>query len=143
MATETKAKAEELANDTKAKAEDLASDAKSKAEDLAGEAKSKAGELAGQAKDAAYGMAESGRDSAAGALDSAADRIEDRVASSDGMPAAAAEKAAQGMHAAAGYLKEHETAEVWDDIEQYVKTHPMQSVALAIAGGVVIGRILR
>ena len=130
-------------SDTRAKAEELAQEARARAEGMADDAKGRAAELTGQARETAYSMAESGREGAAGALDSAAERLEDRAASSSGVQAATAERAAQGMQAAAGYLKEHDTAEVWDDLEQYVRTHPMQSVAVAVAAGLVIGRALR
>ena len=130
-------------SDARAKAEQLADTAKEKTEGLANEAMGKAAELGGQARGTAYSIAESGREGAAGALDSAAERLEDRAASSSGVQAATAERAAQGMQAAAGYLKEHDTSEVWDDLEQYVKAHPKQSVAVAVAAGLVIGRALR
>ena len=137
--SDTRAKAEQLADAAKEKAEA----ARDKTESLASDAKGKAAEFSGQARETAYSIAESGREGAAGALDSAAERLEDRAASSSGVQAATVERAAQGMQAAAGYLKEHETSEVWDDLEQYVKTHPMQSVAVAVAAGLVIGRALR
>jgi ElaB/YqjD/DUF883 family membrane-anchored ribosome-binding protein len=130
-------------SDARAKAEALAEEARAKAEGMAGDAKVRTAELTGQARETAYSVAESGREGAASALDSAAERLEDRAASSSGVQAATAERAAQGMQAAAGYLKEHDTAEVWDDLEQYVKAHPMQSVAVAVAAGLVIGRALR
>jgi len=129
--------------EAKGRAEEFADEAKEKTEGLASDAKEKASELTGQARETAYSIAESGREGAAGALDSAAERLEDRAATSSGVQAATAERAAQGMQAAAGYLKEHETAEVWDDLEQYVKAHPMQSVAVAVAAGLVIGRAMR
>jgi ElaB/YqjD/DUF883 family membrane-anchored ribosome-binding protein len=130
-------------SDARARAEEVSEEARAKAEGIAMDAKEKAGELSGQARETAYSIAESGREGAAGALDSAAERLEDRAASSSGMQAATAERAAQGMQAAAGYLQEHDTAEIWDDLEQYVKTHPLQSVAAAVAAGLVIGRALR
>ncbi len=52
-------------------------------------------------------------------------------------------RAAEGMHAAAGYLQEHNTSEIANDVEEYVRAHPLQSVAAAIAAGFVVGRVLR
>jgi ElaB/YqjD/DUF883 family membrane-anchored ribosome-binding protein len=111
----------------------------SAASDMADKAK----ELAPDVRGAAYDTAESGRESTAGALDRAAEMVKDRAEGSSGMPAAAADRAADGMQAAAGYLHEHDTAEIWDDVERYVRDHPMQSVAAAVATGILVGRILR
>lgn len=108
------------------------------ADEKVDEAKSATSEVADRAKE----MADGGRESAAGALDRAASSMKDR-ASGDGMPAMAAGKAAEGMEAAASYMKERDTSEMWDDIERYVKEHPMQAVAAAVATGIVVGRVLR
>ena len=108
-----------------------------------GQAEAKVGEVLGQARDAATNLAESGRTSAADALESAAGRLEEGTASSGSVPAQVADRTAQGMHTAAGYLKDHDTSEVLNDVENYVKTHPMQSVLVAVAAGLVIGRALR
>lgn len=110
---------------------------------MASSAIDQAEEMAPRAREAAYNAAESGREGAANVLERAAERVEDRASGKEGMPAMAAERAAEGMHAAAGYLKEHETAEIVDEVEQYVRTHPMRSLATAVAAGFVVGRILR
>ncbi len=103
----------------------------------------RAEEVAPRARAAAYNAAESGREGAANVLERAAGTIEDRIGDTSGMPAMASERAAEGMHAAAGYLKEHDTAEIVDEVEQYVRAHPMRSLATAVAAGFVVGRILR
>lgn len=109
----------------------------SKAGEMVDQVKSMGGDAANRAKDAA----ESGRESTADALDRAATTMKDRAG--DGMTGAAMEKAAGGVEAAAGYLKEHETGEIWDDLERYIREHPMQAVAAAVATGIVVGRVLR
>lgn len=100
-------------------------------------------DLAPMAREKAYTAAESGREGAASAFESAADKLDDRVAHSDGMPAKAAGRAAEGMHAAAGYLEQHDTTEIVDDVEQYVRAHPVRSLSAAVAAGFIVGRILR
>ncbi|MFN8585068.1 MAG: DUF883 C-terminal domain-containing protein [Dehalococcoidia bacterium] len=112
-------------------------DAAGKASEMAGQMKSMTEDAAGRAKDAA----ETGRESAADGLDKMASNVRERAG--DGMAGAAMERAADGMGAAAGYLKEHETGEIWDDLERYVREHPMQAVAAAVATGIVVGRVLR
>jgi hypothetical protein len=64
----------------------------SAASDMADKAK----ELAPDVRGAAYDTAESGRESTAGALDRAAEMVKDRAEGSSGMPAAAADRAADG-----------------------------------------------
>ncbi|TAK80487.1 MAG: hypothetical protein EPO16_00640 [Dehalococcoidia bacterium] len=119
-------------------------------EGLAGQAKAagsaameQAQELAPKARETAYSAAESGREGAADAIERAATQIEGRVGGVEGMPAKAAGRAAQGMHVAAEYLEHHETAEIIDDVEQYVRTHPMRSLTAAVATGFIVGRVLR
>jgi ElaB/YqjD/DUF883 family membrane-anchored ribosome-binding protein len=125
------------------RAREQASEMADRARSTAADVADKAEELAPQARERAYEAAESGRESSAGALDRAASGLEDRAARSEGMTGMAAERTAEGMHAAAGYLKQHETSEIWDDVEQYVRTHPVQAVAAAVVTGIVVGRVLR
>lgn len=110
---------------------------------MADQARQSASEIASEAGDRAYEAAESGRQSAASGLERAAERVEQTAAGQQGMPAMAAERAAEGMQSAAGYLREHDTAEVWQDVERYVRQNPVRSVLGAVAAGFVVGRILR
>jgi ElaB/YqjD/DUF883 family membrane-anchored ribosome-binding protein len=127
-----------MANRAREQASEVADRARSTATQVA----DKAEELAPQARERAYGAVESGRESGAGALDRAASSLEDR-AGDGGIASMAAEHTAEGMHAAAGYLREHETREIWDDVERYVRDHPVQAVAAAVVTGIVVGRVLR
>ena len=73
-----------------------------------GQAEAKVGEVLGQARDAATNLAESGRTGAADALEGAAGRLEG-AASGEGITSQVADRTAEGMHAAAGYLQDHDT----------------------------------
>jgi ElaB/YqjD/DUF883 family membrane-anchored ribosome-binding protein len=84
-----------------------------------------------------------GKDSAASGMESAADKIRERTQYSDGVQAKAGTKVAEGMEKTAGYLKEHDTNEMVDDLEKYVREHPVQALAGAVVGGFLVGRILR
>jgi ElaB/YqjD/DUF883 family membrane-anchored ribosome-binding protein len=110
-----------------------------KARDTADTARDKASDLGQKAQH----QAEVGKDKAAGGMESAADKLREQASKSDGMTAKAGTKAADTMERSADYLREHDTGEILDDVEQYVKDHPMQAVAGAVIGGFVIGRILR
>jgi len=61
----------------------------------------------------------------------------------DGTAGAVADKAAAGMERTAQYLRDRGTAEMWDDVEAYVRVHPVQGIAGAVAAGFIVGRILR
>jgi ElaB/YqjD/DUF883 family membrane-anchored ribosome-binding protein len=100
-------------------------------------------QAATKAREKAQEQAEAGIDTAAEGLSSAADKIRERAAGVDGMPAQAGTKVADTMERTAGYLREHDTNEIVDDLERYVREHPVQAVAGAIVGGFVIGRILK
>ena len=85
---------------------------------------------------------EAGKDTAAEGLQSVAEKVREK-AGGDGMTAQAGTKVADTMEKTAGYLREHETGEIMEDIERYVRDHPMQAVAGAVIGGFIIGRMLR
>ena len=118
------------------KAKDAGAAALASAEDVASDLRPKA---AAAVKDAA----EAGREGAAAAIDRAALSLEGRVEGTGAVPEKAGEYAVEGMHAAAGYLKDRDTAEIVEEAEQYVKTHPMRSVAVAVVAGFFVGRMLR
>lgn len=113
------------------------------------EAAEDAGSIADRAREAAasaaVSAAELGREGAASSLERAAAGLEERVTAmgADGVPAMAAGRAAEGLQAAAGYLREHESTEMWGDLERYVKQHPMRALVGAIATGILVGRIFR
>jgi ElaB/YqjD/DUF883 family membrane-anchored ribosome-binding protein len=110
----------------------------------------KAQELAGRTKEAAseYGaraqeQLDKGMDQAADGMESAAARLRSQAENTEGMPAQAGVKVADGIETAATYLREHNTDEVLNDVEHYVRQHPTQALVGAIFAGFVIGRVLR
>jgi ElaB/YqjD/DUF883 family membrane-anchored ribosome-binding protein len=87
--------------------------------------------------------AEQGRERAAGGMASAAEKLREQSEGQSGMRAEVGTKAADTMERGASYLREHDTQEIVDDVEKYVREHPMQALAGAVVGGFIIGRILR
>ncbi len=110
--------------------------------DKAGDYVDTAKEKAGQARAAVMEQTEQGRQKAATGLDSAADQLRERL-SGEGMQGQVGTKVADSLEKTADYLREHETSEIWDDIEQYVQDHPMQAAVGALAAGFLIGRVIR
>ena len=135
-ATETKTSVADQAGDVAAKAQD-------KAEEMAGKAQDKAAELGSTAKDKAMEGAEAGRERAATGLQSAASSLRERGESSEGLQAELSTKAADSLDKASTYLSEHDTGEMWEELERLIKEHPMQAAAGALAAGFFLGRILR
>ena len=88
----------------------------------------------------AMGRIEDSREQVAGRLEKAADELRERTA---GPAAPAIERVAKGMESTAGYLHEHETAAIAEDVSHYVKIHPMQAIALAAFVGFLLGRLLK
>jgi ElaB/YqjD/DUF883 family membrane-anchored ribosome-binding protein len=107
------------------------------------EARHKAEEMGQQARERAQHTAEQGKDATASGLDTAAEQIRERVGQGDGTAAQAGTKVADNLERTAGYLREHETGEMWQDLERYVRDHPVQAAAGALVAGFFVGRMLR
>lgn len=88
-------------------------------------------------------QADTGIDKAASGLQKAADQMRSRMNQQGGTQGQVGTKVADGLEKSATYLRDHEANEIWDDVEQWVKDHPIQSAAGAAVAGFVIARILR
>lgn len=111
-------------------------------QEQAGEVAQRAHERA-TAYERAMEQAEAGRQKAASGLRSAADQIRRRGMEAEGSRAQAIARAADTVDKSAQYLDEHEAREMWGTFETFVREHPFQAAAGALAAGVLIGRILR
>jgi len=112
-----------------------------RARDAASGAREQAEQGAMQARERASQAAEQGEERAAEGMEQAASMIRDRA---DGTPAAgAAMKAADGMERSADYLRKHDTNEMWQDVEHYVREHPVAGIAGSVAAGFLVGRLLK
>jgi ElaB/YqjD/DUF883 family membrane-anchored ribosome-binding protein len=123
--------------------------ARGQAKEYADQAKNKAGEMAEEAKNKTRNMAddakeraEDGKDQAASGLERAAQVAHERAAGSEGMPAQAGTKVADVMEDTAKYLRTHDTNEIWRDVESYARSHPIQTLAGAVVGGFVLGKLI-
>lgn len=85
---------------------------------------------------------EEGIDRTAEGVHTAAERIRSETEQRGGMTAEAGTKVADTMERTAGYLREHDSEQIIDDVERYVRQHPVQAVAGAIVGGFILGRLL-
>lgn len=107
---------------------------------VVGEARARAEEVVDDLTERVSDVADEGRGRAAEGLDGAAAMLRGQE---DRLPGQVAERTADGMERTAGYLRSHDTAEIRSDVEDYVREHPIQGVAAAIAAGFLIGRMLR
>ncbi len=55
----------------------------------------------------------------------------------------AAQGAADQMEKAAGYLRDHDVSSMGEDVVELVKSHPKESIVVALAAGLLLGRALR
>jgi len=120
--------------------------AKDMGAEVAGRAKETGAQLADSAKEAGSQLAagaDTGMDRAASGLESAATQVRERAGEGDGMRAAAGTKVADGLEKASTYLRDHESREVWDDLETYIRDHPTQALIGAVAAGFVLARVMR
>ena len=120
------------------------------ARDMAGRAQERAGEMAEQAQEKAGNVAtmarertDQGKEKAAEGMQTAAEKIRERSESREGMQAQVGTRVADTLEKTSGYLREHDTNEMWDDFESFVRENPMQAAAGALVAGFVLGRILR
>ena len=101
------------------------------------------GEMRSQAGEKIVAGADAGKERAASGLSVAAERMRERADSHEGMQADVAAKAADAMDKTASYLKEHDSQELWSEVEAFVKEHPMQAAAGALFAGYMLGKIIR
>jgi len=130
------------ADSVQQQASEMADRATGATQDATHDARERIAELAPRAQQAVADAVDSGRHNAAAAMDRAAGSL-DRRAEGDGVSAMAAGAAADTMQQAAGYLRSRDTGEMWGDVEHYVRDHPGRSVLMAVAAGLVVGRVLR
>ena len=114
-------------------------------DEVTNKAKGAASQVQDAARDAT-GMAkermDEGMDKAAEGVQSAAETVREKAQERGGVTAQYGTKAADVMETSAEYLREHDTSQVMDDIEKFVRDHPVQAVAGAIIGGFILGRVL-
>lgn len=117
----------------------MATKAQDQAKELAGQAQEKASNVATMARE----RTDQGVDRAAEGLHTAAEKMRERAANGDGMPAQVGTKVADTLDRTSTYLQEHDTGQIWDDVETFVRQNPMQAAAGALVAGFVLGRIFR
>jgi ElaB/YqjD/DUF883 family membrane-anchored ribosome-binding protein len=102
--------------------------------------KAKAGDMAHNLQE----RTEQGRERAADGLANAASQLRSNFAGDgEGVKGQVGVKVADSLERTAGYLREHETDQIWSDVETFVTEHPVQAAAGALVAGFVLGRVLR
>jgi hypothetical protein len=109
-----------------------------KAQDMGAKVQETAQDMGTKAQE----KAEIGKEKVADGIEGAVGTMRDKLPS-DGMVGKAGTVAADSLEKTAGYLRDHETSELWADVQEYVKLHPASSLVGALAAGFVLSRILR
>jgi ElaB/YqjD/DUF883 family membrane-anchored ribosome-binding protein len=114
---------------------------KEKASDAADQAQGKAAEI-GRSAEAKINAA---REPAASALNSAAATLHEKAGSLPGgeRVTSIAHAAADKIESTADYVRGHDVRDAMADVEDFVKSHPGQSLIAAAAVGFLVGRALR
>jgi len=93
-------------------------------------------------KDKAQQQAELSREKAATATEHAASQLREKAMQQGGKPGEIGTKVADKLHTTSGYVQQHDTMEILDDIEKFVRDHPLQAVGAAVVAGFVLARII-
>jgi ElaB/YqjD/DUF883 family membrane-anchored ribosome-binding protein len=111
----------------------------------AAEAADKASEKAKQLGRSAADKIDDQRAPAAGALDSAASRLHQTAETLPGGQSVSrvAHNTADKLESTADYIRQHDVRDMMGDVEQFVKSHPGQSLIAAAAVGFLVGRAFR
>jgi len=118
---------------------DTFDDAQTKTAEYGEKAQQKASEFGQKAQQ----QAEQGREKAATATEKAASQLREKAMQQGGKPGEIGTKVADKLETTSDYLQQHDTTEILDDIEKYVRDHPLQAVGAAVVGGFVLARIIR
>jgi uncharacterized protein YjbJ (UPF0337 family) len=88
-------------------------------------------------------QADTQKDRAAGGLEKTAGKMREQLGEGGGTAAQVSDRVAGQLERTAGYLRDHETEEIWGDVEQFVKDHPIQAAISAALAGFFVARVLR
>ena len=110
-----------------------------KASEYGEKAQQKASEFGQKAQQ----QADQGLDKAASATDRAATQLREKAMQQGGKTGEIGTKVADKLETTSDYLQQHDTTEILDDIEKFVRDHPLQAVGAAAFGGFVLARIIR
>jgi ElaB/YqjD/DUF883 family membrane-anchored ribosome-binding protein len=97
-------------------------------------------DLMHDARDLARRQADAGMDRASETARGFADTLHRRAENFEGVRADANERVAETIDRTADYLKEHDSEQLFGDVKSYIRKHPMQAVAGAVVGGMLLGK---
>jgi len=113
--------------------------AQTKGSEFSDTAQQKASEFGQKAQQ----QADQGIDKAATATERAATQLREKAMQQGGKTGEIGTKVADKLETTSDYLQQHDTTEILDDVEKYVREHPLQAVGAALFGGFVLARIIR
>ena len=97
-------------------------------------------DLARDLRDTAQRQADAGMDRAAEGVHRVAETLRDRAGQYEDLRSDAGERVADTFDRGADYLREHDSQQMFGDVKTYVRDHPLQAVAGAVIGGLLLGK---
>ena len=140
-----KGQASQVAGGAADAAQHVAGVAKEQVGQVASVAGSQVKQLAGQAQSELSGQAKAQQEKLAGGLHSVGDQLKSMAKSSDqqGVATDLAHQVADKAHQFAGWLEDHEPADVLTELRSFARRRPGGFLAAALAAGAVAGRLAR
>jgi ElaB/YqjD/DUF883 family membrane-anchored ribosome-binding protein len=103
------------------------------------EARDKAEQMAGKAQH----RADEGMHKAAEGMDQAAEMLRQRGSEQGGTVGTVASTAADTLGSASSYLRDADTAQMMDQLEEYIRKNPTQSLLIAAGVGFVLSKVFK
>lgn len=142
---ESSSQSERAADQAKAKGQqamDQATDKGRQVMDQASDRTQQAREKLDQATDVAHERADQGMDKASQGLDQAAEMVRER-APQGGTVGNVASTAADTMESASTYLRDKDSSQLMDDLENFIRRKPTESLLAAAGIGFVLSKVFK
>jgi ElaB/YqjD/DUF883 family membrane-anchored ribosome-binding protein len=122
---------------------------KDRMEDKVEHGKERVQEAVAHGKDRVSDAVDTGRNRVAGQMEQLGDRLEERgrtMEDSGGVQRRAGQaaiRAGEALDTGAEYIRDHDMADMRDDLERSIRERPLLSVGVAVGAGFLLARLLR
>ena len=82
-------------------------------------------------------------DRAADGLEKAAEEMRSRMGDKGGVQSQVGTRVADSLDKTSQYLRDHQAEDIWNDMEHFVKEHPIQAAVTAAFAGFMVARMMK